>query len=88
MSPGAELLRQAIRMDSGFAAAYAQLGRTYMFRSAAGERAYTDSGFIAARKAIALDPELADGWFALGDLAEHRAQAVGRAAVVPQGAWS
>ena len=39
-----------------------------MFRSVAGERAYTDSGFIAARKAIALDPELADGWFALGDL--------------------
>jgi len=39
-----------------------------MFRSVAGERAYTDSGFIAARKAIALDPELADGYFALGDL--------------------
>ena len=39
-----------------------------MFRSVAGERAYTDSGFIAARKAVALDPELADGWFALGDL--------------------
>jgi eukaryotic-like serine/threonine-protein kinase len=64
----AELLGQAIQMDSGFAAAFAELGRTYMFRSAAGERAYTDSGFIAARKAIALDPELADGWFALGDL--------------------
>jgi TolB-like protein/tRNA A-37 threonylcarbamoyl transferase component Bud32/Flp pilus assembly protein TadD len=64
----AELLGQAIRMDSGFPAAFAELGRTYMFRSVAGERAYTDSGFIAARKAIALDPELADGWFALGDL--------------------
>jgi len=64
----AELLRQAIQMDSGFAAAFAQLGRNHMFRSAGGERAYTDSGFIAARKAIALDPELADGWFALGDL--------------------
>jgi eukaryotic-like serine/threonine-protein kinase len=64
----AELLGQAIRMDSGFAAASAQLARTYMFRSVAGERAYTDSGFIAARKAIALDPELADGYFALGDL--------------------
>jgi tetratricopeptide (TPR) repeat protein len=55
-------------MDSGFAAAYAQLARNQMFRSVAGERAYTDSAFIAARKAIALDPELADGWFALADL--------------------
>ena len=63
-----ELLRQAIQMDPGFASAYAQLGRNDMFRSVAGERAYTDSGFIAARKAIALDPELADGYFALGDL--------------------
>ena len=65
---GGELLGQAIRLDSGFAAAYAQLARNQMFRSVAGERAYTDSGFIAARKAVALDPELADGWFALGDL--------------------
>ncbi|MEP6689215.1 MAG: hypothetical protein ABJC36_12775, partial [Gemmatimonadales bacterium] len=64
----AELLGRAIRMDSAFAAAFAQLARTYMFRSVAGERAFTDSGFVAARKAIALDPELADGWFALGDL--------------------
>jgi eukaryotic-like serine/threonine-protein kinase len=65
---GSELLAQAIRLDSGFAVAYAQLARYQMFRSVAGERIYTDSGFIAARKAIALDPELADGWFALGDL--------------------
>jgi serine/threonine-protein kinase len=64
----AELLGHAIGMDSTFAAAFAQLARNHMFRSVAGERAYTDSGFIAARKAIALDPELADGWFALGDL--------------------
>jgi tetratricopeptide (TPR) repeat protein len=65
---GGELLGQAIRLDSGFAAAYAQLARNQTFRSVAGERAYTDSGFIAARKAVALDPELADGWFALADL--------------------
>ena len=65
---GGELLGQAIRLDSGFAAAYAQLARNQMFRSVAGERAYTDSAFIAARKAVALDPELADGWFALADL--------------------
>jgi TolB-like protein/tetratricopeptide (TPR) repeat protein len=65
---GGKLLGQAIRLDSGFAAAYAQLARNQMFRSVAGERAYTDSALIAARKAIALDPELADGWFALADL--------------------
>jgi tetratricopeptide (TPR) repeat protein len=64
----AELLRQAIALDSGFADAWAQLARNQMFRSVAGERIYTDSGFIAARKAVALNPELADGWFALGDL--------------------
>jgi serine/threonine-protein kinase len=64
----ADLLRQAIAMDSGFAEAWAQLARNHLFRSVAGERVYTDSGFIAARKAVALDPELADGWFALGDL--------------------
>ncbi len=64
----AEVLRQAIALDSGFAEAWAQLARNQMFRSVAGERIYTDSGFIAARKAVALDPELADGWFALGDL--------------------
>jgi TolB-like protein/tetratricopeptide (TPR) repeat protein len=65
---GGALLEQAIRMDTTFAAAYAQLARNQMFRSVAGERAYTDSAFVAARKAIALDPELADGWFALADL--------------------
>jgi TolB-like protein/Tfp pilus assembly protein PilF len=68
----AELLRQAIQLDSSFAAAYAHLARAYMFRSVAGEPAYADSGFAAARKAIALDPELADGHFALGDLLGNR----------------
>ncbi|MEO8226329.1 MAG: protein kinase [Gemmatimonadota bacterium] len=63
-----ELLRQAIQLDTAFAAAVAQLARNDMFRGVAGEPAYIDSGFIAARKAIVLDPELADGWFALGDL--------------------
>ncbi|MEO8030495.1 MAG: protein kinase [Gemmatimonadota bacterium] len=64
----AELLKQAIALDPRFAGAYANLARTYMFRSVAGEPAYTDSGFIAARKAVALDPELDDAHFALGDL--------------------
>ncbi len=64
----AELLRQAIQLDPAFAGAYATLARTYMFRAAAGERLYVDSGFAAARKAVALDPDLAQGYFALGDL--------------------
>ena len=68
----AELLHQAIQLDSSFAAAWAHLARTYMFRSVAGEPAYADSGFAAARKAIALDPELADGHFALGDLQSNQ----------------
>ena len=63
-----ELLRQAIQLDAGFAGAYAHLARSFMFRGVAGEPGYTDSAFVAARKAIALDPELADGHFALGDL--------------------
>ncbi|MEP6571083.1 MAG: protein kinase [Gemmatimonadota bacterium] len=62
------LLLQAIHLDPQFAAAYADLARTYMFRSSGGERVYTDSGFIAARKAIELDSDLAEGHFALADL--------------------
>ena len=69
-----ELLRQAIQLDSGFAGAYAHLARSFMFRSVAGEPVYSDSGFVAARKAIALDPELADGYFALGDLQSNALQ--------------
>ena len=64
----AELLRQAIGLDTTFAAATAQLARNHMFRAVAGEPEYIDSGFVAARRAIALDSDLAEGWFALGDL--------------------
>ncbi len=64
----ADLLRRAIQLDSTFAPAYAKLARAFLFRGVAGEPAWIDSGFVAARKAIALDPEQADGWFALGDL--------------------
>ncbi|HJP57424.1 MAG TPA: protein kinase [Gemmatimonadales bacterium] len=68
----AELLRQALGLDPRFAAARAQLARNYMFRGVGGEPAWLDSGFVAARAAIALDPELADGYFALGDLQSYR----------------
>jgi TolB-like protein/cytochrome c-type biogenesis protein CcmH/NrfG len=67
-----ELLRQAIHLDTNFAAAYAMLGRAHMFRGVAGERNWTDSGFAVARKAIALDPEDAEGHFVLGDLLVSR----------------
>jgi serine/threonine protein kinase/tetratricopeptide (TPR) repeat protein len=64
----AALLKQAIQLDTTFAAAYAMLARTHMFRGVAGEPAYLDSGFVAARRAIALDPDEALGYFAMGDL--------------------
>jgi serine/threonine-protein kinase len=64
----AALLKQAIQLDTTFAAAYAMLARTLMFRAVAGEPVYLDSGFVAARRAIALDPDEALGYFAMGDL--------------------
>jgi eukaryotic-like serine/threonine-protein kinase len=66
------LLHQAIQLDPNFADAYATLARTYLFRAAAGERPFLDSGFVAAQKAIALDSGLAAGYFALGDLESMR----------------
>jgi TolB-like protein len=70
----AGLLRQAIEIDTGFALAYAYLARNYMFRGVAGDPAWLDSGLVAARKAIAVDSELSDGYFALGDLQSYRFQ--------------
>jgi serine/threonine-protein kinase len=70
----AELLRQAVAIDTSFALAYAYLGRNYMFRGVAGQPSAIDSGFAAARRAIALDSTLADGYFALGDLLSVRNQ--------------
>ncbi len=70
----AALLRQAIQLDTTFASAWAMLARNRMFRGVAGEPSYIDSGFVAARKAIALDPDEALGYFALGDLLSSRQQ--------------
>lgn len=70
----ADLLRQAIQLDPTFASAWAMLGRSLMFRGVAGEPQYVDSGFVAARKAIALDPDNAEGYFALADLLSVKGQ--------------
>ncbi|HYZ89747.1 MAG TPA: BTAD domain-containing putative transcriptional regulator, partial [Myxococcales bacterium] len=62
---GVEYLRQAIALDSTYAAAYAVLGRMYTRLGAATstpERArYTALGDEAARKSVALDDSLAEG---------------------------
>ncbi len=68
----AELLRQAIAIDTGYALAYAYLARNYMFRGVGGEPEWIDSGFVAARRAVAMDSDLADGYFALGDVQSIR----------------
>jgi tetratricopeptide (TPR) repeat protein len=65
---GIELLRQAIRLDSTFAVAYATLGRRFMFLGFYGSPAWFDSALVAIRKALALEPELALGHFNLASL--------------------
>jgi tetratricopeptide (TPR) repeat protein len=59
-------LRQAVARDSTFAAAYAELARRFMFLGYSRGRAYFDSSLVAARSAVAADPELAAAHFALG----------------------
>jgi eukaryotic-like serine/threonine-protein kinase len=65
---GIELLRQAVALDPGFAKAYARLARRFMFLSLYDDIAYRDSGLVAARKAISLQPELALGHYFQGGL--------------------
>ncbi|MFB3112574.1 MAG: protein kinase, partial [Gemmatimonadales bacterium] len=64
----AELLKQALALDPGFAVATAQLSRVYTNRSYNfGEsRRWADSGLALARRAIDEDPSLASGYRALG----------------------
>jgi tetratricopeptide (TPR) repeat protein len=69
----AERLRRAVWLDPTFARAYARLARVYLFLGY-GKSVYIDSGLTVARKAIALDPELALGHFALGALQGERGQ--------------
>ena len=53
-----ELFREAIRADPSFAKAHAWLARRFMFLSLYDDPAYRDSGLVAARKAISLEPDL------------------------------
>jgi serine/threonine-protein kinase len=59
-------LRQAVARDSAFAAAYADLARRFQFLGYSRGQAYFDSSLVAARNAVAADPELAAAHFALG----------------------
>lgn len=63
-----ELLRQAIRRDSSFAAAYAGLADAYLSRTLhfGFPRSWADSAARTARRAVELDPNLADGHEELG----------------------
>lgn len=60
------LLREALREDPAYAPAWAALGRAYsMLPGLPAEEKY-DSTVAFSRKAISLDPELADGYVELG----------------------
>lgn len=63
----AKTLHQAVEADPTFARAYARLARAWLFMGFS-NRIYLDSGLKAANKAIALDPNLAYAYFALGGL--------------------
>jgi serine/threonine-protein kinase len=65
---GIELLRQAIRLDSTFATAHAWSARRFMFLGMYAGPAYFDSGFVAVRRAIELEPDLAIGHYHLAGL--------------------
>lgn len=65
---GIELLRQAIDVDSTYARAWAGMGAAYVFRhfffGAPAE--WVDSARVAAERALELQPDLAEGYHALG----------------------
>lgn len=61
-----ELFNQALAIDPEYAGAYAGLGQAYVFRSVFTEAAWGDSARVVSRRAIELDPNLADGHYALG----------------------
>ena len=60
-----DLLQQAVKVDPQFALAYAQLANRYSFVAAYGDPSGIARGLDAANKAIALDPQLAQGHFGL-----------------------
>ena len=66
-----KLLEQAIATDPGFAAAYAELARAYNmksfnFASDAEKKRLNEDAEVAIEKALALNPDLAEGHFARG----------------------
>jgi serine/threonine protein kinase/tetratricopeptide (TPR) repeat protein len=63
-----EYFKRALGQDPNFALAYAGLGDAYGQRAGrfAGGKAWSDSSIVAARRAVELDPELAEGYKALG----------------------
>jgi len=63
----ARLLRRAIALDTTFSRAYVALARRYLFL-ATRNPAYQDSGLMAVRKAITIDPDNASAYLTLGSL--------------------
>jgi TolB-like protein/tetratricopeptide (TPR) repeat protein len=78
--PGAlRFIDQAIALDPKFAAAYALKAKllsnmAFLFTtdSSAAYDQYVAQGEIAAKRAVELDPSLAEGYFALGEIARRR----------------
>jgi TolB-like protein/Flp pilus assembly protein TadD len=78
--PGAlRFIDQAIALDPKFAAAYALKAKllsnmAFLFTTSASAAydQYVAQGDIAAKRAVELDPNLADGYFALGEIARRR----------------
>jgi TolB-like protein/Flp pilus assembly protein TadD len=78
--PGAlAFIDQAIALDPKFAAAYAWKAKllsnmAFLFTTnpSAAYDQYVAQGEIAAKRAVELDPDLADGYFALGEIARRR----------------
>ena len=63
-----ELFRQAIRIDSLFATAYAELAFAYYYKVTyyGAPMEWADSALLMAQRAVALDPDLAKGHNVLG----------------------
>jgi TolB-like protein/Tfp pilus assembly protein PilF len=64
-------LERAVAIDPSFALAYAELAQTYVWRLflfAPAERQWEEKAFVAAEKALALDPDLAAAHVARGRL--------------------
>jgi DNA-binding SARP family transcriptional activator/TolB-like protein len=71
---GIDLLERAVRLDSGFAFAYATLARRFVFHAFLVDPAYGDSTSATVGQALAIEPDLALAHKALGDLQGFRNQ--------------